>query len=66
MEVKGNWRNQKIRLFNINVKSVLLYGAETANKQGHADKDPDICQPLPVKNSANTLEGQCEQQRPLG
>ena len=29
-----------------------------ANKQDHADKDPDICQPLPAKNSANTLDGQ--------
>ena len=37
-----------------------------ANKQDHADKDPDICQPLPAKNSANTLDGQCEQQRSLG
>ena len=37
-----------------------------ANKQDHADKDPDICQPLPEKNSANTLDGQGEQQRPLG
>ena len=37
-----------------------------ANKQDHADKDPDICQPLPEKNSPNTLDGQGEQQRPLG
>ena len=36
-----------------------------ANKQDHADKDSDICQPLPEKNSANTLDGQGEQQRPL-
>ena len=37
-----------------------------ANKQDHTDKDPDICQPLPEKNSPNTLDGQGEQQRPLG
>ena len=37
-----------------------------ANKQHHADKDPDICRPLPAKNFANTLDGQGEQQRPLG
>ena len=35
-------------------------------KHDHADKDPDICQPLPAKNSANTMDGQGEQQRPLG
>ena len=37
-----------------------------ANKKDHADKDPDICKPLPPKNSANTLDGHDEQQRPLG
>ena len=56
----------KIRLFNINVKSVLLYGAETWRIKDHADKDPDICQPLPEKIFPNTLDGQGEQQRPLG
>ena len=32
--------------------------ANVANKQDHAEKDSGICQPLPAKNSANTLDGQ--------
>ena len=33
----------KVRLFNSNVKSVLLYGAETwQNNQGIYEEDPDL------------------------
>ena len=46
----------EMRRFNLAIRS-----RNVVNKQDHADKEPDICQPLP----ANTLDGQGEQQRPL-
>ena len=61
MEVKGNWRNHQNTLVLKCKVRVAVRSGNVANKQDHADKDSDICQPLPEKNSANTLDGQGEQ-----
>ena len=60
-------KTTKIRLFNTNVKSVLLYRAgNLANEQDHAEKDPDFCKSVLVENIRNTVDGQSQQQEPLG
>jgi hypothetical protein len=44
--------NTKIRLFNSNVKSILLYGAETCE---YHKENPEIHQQLSENDSPNTL-----------
>lgn len=60
--LKNIWRSNliasrtKIRLFNSNVKSVLLYGAEPVeNNKDHHQKSSDLHQFMPAKNSKDPL-----------
>ena len=57
----------KIPLFNTNVKSVLLYGAETWRMNKTTLKRiPAFVNQCLRKNIRNTLDGQRQQQGPLG
>ena len=37
-----------------------------ANEQDHAEKDPDFCKSVLAENIGNTVDGQSQQQGPLG
>ena len=58
----------KIRLFNSNVKSVLLYGSETwRNTKATVQRIQSfvICQQMPTQNCWSTLAEHYKQCRPL-
>ena len=59
-------KTTKIRLFNTNVKSVLLNGTDMhmAIAQHHTENDPDFCKSVLVENIGN--DGPSQQQGPLG
>ena len=37
-----------------------------ANEQYHTEKDPDYCKSVLAENMGNTVDGQSQQQGPLG
>ena len=53
-------KTTKIRMFNINVKSVLLHCIRIrnmANEQDHTEKDADFCKSVPAETIRNTVDG---------
>ena len=45
---------------------IAIRSRNLMNEQDHAEKDPDFCKSVFAENIRNTLDGQSQQQGPLG
>ena len=45
---------------------IAIRSRNLANEQDHAEKDPDFCKSVLAENIRNTVDGQSQQQGPLG
>ena len=61
-------KTTKIRLFLKHKCQVgiAIRSRNLANEQDHAEKDPDFCKSVLAENIRNTVDGQSQQQGPLG
>ena len=71
LQLKNVWSSKdltlqtKIKIFNINVKPVRLYGSETWRTSGNYKEGADLYQLMSTKNLAGTLANHHQQRRPM-
>ena len=66
-EVQGNRQNNENAFVQHKCQvCIAIRSRNLANEQDHAEKDPDFCKSVLAENIRNTVDGQSQQQGPLG
>ena len=67
MEVQGNRQNNENPFVEHKCQvCIAIRSRNLANEQDHAEKDPHFCKSVLAENIRNTVDGQSQQQGPLG
>ena len=67
MEVHDNRQNNENPFVQHKCQvCIAIRSRNLANEQDHAEKEPDFCKSVLAENIGNTVDGQSQQQGPLG